>query len=74
MGLIFTIKAFAVASIGGFSNPLGILAGGLLFGVAESFSNYYDSDFGDLYPLIAVLGLLAIKPTGLFSTASADVR
>ncbi len=74
MGLVFTIKALAVASIGGFANPLGILAGGILFGVAEAFSNYWDSDFGDLYPLIAVLALLAFKPAGLFSQRAADVR
>lgn len=74
MGLIFTIKALAVASIGGFANPFGILAGGLMFGLAEAFSNYYDSDFGDLYPLLAVLALLALKPTGLFGARAADVR
>lgn len=74
MGLVFTIKALAVASIGGFANPFGILAGGLLFGIAEAFSNYVDSDFGDLYPLIAVLALLALKPAGLFSHRAADVR
>lgn len=74
MGLVFTIKALAVASIGGFANPAGILAGGLLFGIAEAFSNYVDSDFGDLYPLIAVLALLALKPAGLFSHRAADVR
>jgi len=74
MGLVFSVKALAVASVGGFSNPLGILAAGLLFGIAESFSNYWDSAFGDLYPLIAVLVLLAIKPAGLFGSALADVR
>lgn len=74
IGLIFTIKALAVASLGGFSNPVGILVGGLLFGVAESFSNYYDSAFGDLYPLLFVLASLAIKPSGLFGELRADVR
>ena len=74
IGLIFTIKALAVASLGGFSNPIGILVGGILFGVAESFSNYWDSAFGDLYPLLFVLISLAIKPTGLFGELKADVR
>jgi branched-chain amino acid transport system permease protein len=74
MGLVFTIKALAVASIGGFANPIGILVGGLLFGVAEAFSNYWDSSFGDLYPLVAVLVLLAVKPGGLFGARLADVR
>lgn len=74
MGLVFTIKAMAVASIGGFANPVGILAGGLLFGISEAFSNYWDSNFGDLYPLLFVLMLLAVKPAGLFGARMADVR
>jgi len=74
MGLIFTIKALAVASIGGFSNPLGVLIGGLLFGVAEAFSNYFDSSFGDLYPLLFILAFLVVRPSGLFGEARKDVR
>jgi len=74
MGLIFTIKALIVASVGGFSNPLGILLGGFLFGVAESFSNYVDSQFGDVYPLVVALTIVAVRPSGLFGERSADVR
>ncbi|GLI21794.1 MULTISPECIES: branched-chain amino acid ABC transporter permease [Xanthobacter] len=74
MGLIFTIKALAVAAVGGFTNPVGILLGGLLFGVAEAFSNYWDSAFGDLYPLLFVMALLAVRPSGLFGERRADVR
>jgi branched-chain amino acid transport system permease protein len=74
MGLVFTVKAFAVASLGGFANPLGVLVGAILFGVAESFSNYVNSAFGDLYPLLLVMALLVIKPSGLFGEAKTDVR
>ncbi|MFG1265890.1 MULTISPECIES: branched-chain amino acid ABC transporter permease [Xanthobacter] len=74
MGLIFTIKALAVAAVGGFTNPVGILVGGLLFGVAEAFSNYWDSAFGDLYPLLFVMALLTVRPSGLFGERRADVR
>jgi branched-chain amino acid transport system permease protein len=74
MGFVFTVKAFAVASLGGFSNPLGVLAGALIFGIAESFSNYWNSQFGDLYPLLIVMALLVVKPSGLFGEAAADVR
>ena len=74
MGLVFTIKALIVAAIGGFANPVGILVGGILFGVFESASNYIDSSFGDLYPLLAALLIIAIKPSGLFSERQADVR
>jgi branched-chain amino acid transport system permease protein len=74
MGLIFTIKALIVATVGGFSSPLGILLGGFLFGVAESFSNYVDSQFGDVYPLLVALTIVAIRPSGLFGERSQDVR
>lgn len=74
MGLVFTVKALAVAALGGFANPLGVLAGAIIFGIAESFANYFNSSFGDLYPLLIVLGLLIVRPTGLFGEARADVR
>jgi branched-chain amino acid transport system permease protein len=74
MGLVFTIKALIVAAIGGFANPVGILIGGILFGIFESLSNYMDSGFGDLYPLLAALVIIAIKPSGLFSERGTDVR
>lgn len=74
MGLVFTIKALIVAAVGGFSNPLGILVGGFAFGVAEALSNYVDSSFGDLYPLVLALVVVAIRPSGLFGERTADVR
>lgn len=74
MGLIFTIKALVVAAVGGLSNPLGILVGGFLFGIAEGFSNYFDSQFGDVYPLLVALLVVAIRPSGLFSERAHHVR
>lgn len=74
MGLVFTIKALIVAAIGGFSNPLGILIGGFAFGIAEALSNYVDSGFGDLYPLVLALVVIAVRPSGLFGERAADVR
>ncbi len=74
MGMLFIIKGFAVVSIGGFVNPLGILIAGLSFGIIEGFSNYFDSRFGDLYPFILVLIVLVVRPSGLFGEHRADVR
>ena len=64
----------ATINLGGFANPLGVLVGAIVFGVVESFSNYINSAFGDLYPLLLVMALLVIKPSGLFGEAKADVR
>lgn len=74
MGLIFTIKALIVAAMGGFANPIGILVGGFLFGLTETASNYVDSSFGDLYPLLIALVVVAIRPSGLFGERQVDVR
>jgi branched-chain amino acid transport system permease protein len=74
MGLLFILKGFAVVSIGGFVNPIGILIGGISFGIMEGVSNYFDSQFGDLYPYLIVLAFLIVRPSGLFGEARADVR
>lgn len=74
MGLLFILKGFAVVSIGGFANPVGILIAGIGFGLVEGFSNYFDSAFGDLYPFILALFVLILRPSGLFGEAKADVR
>jgi branched-chain amino acid transport system permease protein len=74
MGLLFILKGFAVVSIGGFVNPAGILIGGIGFGIMEGLSNYFDSQFGDLYPYLIVLAFLIARPSGLFGEARADVR
>jgi branched-chain amino acid transport system permease protein len=74
MGMLYLLKAFAVISIGGFTNPLGLLVGGLAFGCAESFSNYWNSEYGDLFPFLGVAVFLVFRPMGLFSERRADVR
>lgn len=74
MGLLYVLKGFAVVCIGGFANPLGILIAGLGFGLAEAFSNYFDSSLGDLYPFLLVLVFLVARPSGLFGESRADLR
>lgn len=74
MGLLFILKGFAVVCIGGFSNPVGILIAGLGFGIVEAFSNYFSSQFGDLYPFAIALIFLVLRPSGLFGEARTDVR
>lgn len=74
MGLLFILKGFAVVCIGGFANPVGILIAGLGFGIVEAFSNYFNSQFGDLYPFAIALLFLVVRPSGLFGEARTDVR
>lgn len=74
MGLVFAVKGLAVGAVGGFANPVAILCGGVLFGLAESFANYFNSEFGDLIPLLFVLALLIARPTGLAGARPGTAR
>ncbi len=38
IGATLTAKCFAIAIIGGLDNPLGVLVGGLVLGIAESLT------------------------------------
>lgn len=74
MGMLFLLMAFAVVSLGGFTNPLGLLIGGFTIGVVGSLGTYLDSKFGDLYPFVLVLACLAVRPQGIFGERKTDVR
>lgn len=67
MGAVLGLKAFAVAIIGGLSSGLGVVVGGLILGVTETFTGYYVSTgYKDVPGLVLLLLVLALKPTGLF--------
>lgn len=67
-GLVFGIKAFAAAVIGGLGSLPGALAGGLLVGVVEPFaSRYLPSGFGPIAPYALMLMVLIMRPGGLFA-------
>lgn len=67
MGMLFGLKAFAVAILGGMTSASGILVAGLIYGIVEALSTTY---FGSSFTAIAVFGslilILMIKPGGLF--------
>ncbi len=70
MGTMFGIKAFAVAILGGITNPWGVMCAGLLYGVAEALIT---ASFGSTYTQITAFSLvivaLALRPEGLFGRA-----
>jgi branched-chain amino acid transport system permease protein len=68
-GLDISIKAFAVAIIGGLDNILGIGVAAILFGITEQIIVNLGAVFTDLEQAILFVLLilaLAFKPTGLF--------
>jgi branched-chain amino acid transport system permease protein len=60
------VKGFTVAILGGLSNPLGVLVGGLLLGLVEtSVATYINPLYKDAIALVLLLVMLIAKPSGL---------
>jgi branched-chain amino acid transport system permease protein len=67
LGVGLGLKAFYAAIIGGFNQIRGALLGGLLVGVVETFSAaYLSSQFRDAVALVILIGVLLLKPEGLW--------
>jgi branched-chain amino acid transport system permease protein len=67
------IYAFAAATLGGFTSPLGAVVGGLIVGVVENLVGTYVTFIGTELKLTVALALiivvLLVKPSGLFGRA-----
>ena len=64
------IYAFAAATVGGFTSPVGAVVGGLLVGVTENLVGTYVSFIGTELKLTVALAMiiivLLVRPSGLF--------
>jgi branched-chain amino acid transport system permease protein len=64
------IYAFAAATLGGFTSPLGAVVGGLIVGVLENLVGTYVGFIGTelkfTVALALIIGVLLVKPAGLF--------
>lgn len=71
MGLMFGIKAFAVAILGGIGSASGIMAAGFLYGLAEALiTATLGSSYTQILVFSAVIAALALMPNGLFGRAA----
>ena len=62
------IKAFAAAVIGGFGSIPGSLLGGVVVGVVEQLAGYYlPAGFQEVTSNVVLLGMLMVRPQGLFA-------
>lgn len=66
MGPSQLLFAFEAVIIGGMGSLWGTLAGGLILGIAQVAGFRYDSGFGVLAGHLAFLGVLIVRPQGLF--------
>lgn len=69
VGLAFTLKGFLALAIGGFGSIRGAIVGGLSLGIAESLWVLYQGpDYEALVGVVLVLGVLIVRPQGLFNS------
>jgi branched-chain amino acid transport system permease protein len=67
MGILFGIKAFAVAILGGLTNPWGVVVAGLVYGLVEACATtWLGSSSTQIVTFTAVIAALALAPSGLF--------
>ncbi len=71
MGVVFTMKALVVVIMGGVGNVMGALVAGLLLGVVEiAVARLVDPGLTLAATYALFLGVLLIRPTGLFGRAA----
>ena len=66
MAIEFVIEAFAVVVIGGLGSMRGALAGALIVGLIRAFAILYYPEFEVLSIYVIVIGVLLLRPAGLF--------
>lgn len=71
MGLMFGIKAFAVAILGGMGSASGIMLAGFAYGLVEALiTSALGSSYTQILVFLAVIAALALVPDGLFGRAA----
>ncbi len=72
-GASIGLKGFAAAILGGLGNPVAAVAGGLTLGLLENIaSGFISSTFKDGIALVVLLGVLFVRPQGLFGGRSRE--
>ncbi len=68
-GSMFGIKGFGAAVLGGLGNNPGAVVAGMLLGILEALTaGYISSHYKDALPLLVLLLVLFVKPSGLFGS------
>ncbi len=72
-GASLAIKGFTVAILGGLGNSTGAVIGGIIIGLLEAFSiSILPLAYKDAISIFILLGILFIKPSGLFGKKEAS--
>jgi len=74
----YGIKVFPAVILGGLDSIVGAILGGLIVGVLENVAQFVDAEFlnwGNMFqiaPFYVLIGILMIKPYGLFGTKNIE--
>lgn len=60
------VFAFIVTVVGGLGSVLGAAVGALLIGAAETLGTQFAPEWASVFPYLAMIAILAIRPWGLF--------
>jgi branched-chain amino acid transport system permease protein len=67
VGIMLGLKGFVVAIIGGLNSFVGTICAGFLLGIIEALgAGFISSQFKDAITFCLLIGILFIRPTGLF--------
>jgi len=73
IGLMFGMKGFVAATLGGLGSGLGAVIGGLLVGLLEALvAGYVSSAYKDAVPFVLIIIILLVMPGGLFGRKSTE--
>jgi branched-chain amino acid transport system permease protein len=71
MGLVFGIKAFATAILGGIGSAWGVVIAGLLYGLVEALTTaFLGSSYTQILSFSMIILALYFMPNGLFGSAA----
>ena len=70
IGFIAGMKAFTAAVLGGIGSIPGAMVGGLVLGLAESFTTgYFAGDYEDVLAFVLLVLILIFRPSGIMGKA-----
>ena len=70
LGIALTLKGFAAAILGGLTNPLGAVVGGVTLGLLESLAVIgFPSGYKDVVALVIMIAIMVLMPNGLLGRA-----
>ena len=73
VGVMLGLKGFCAAILGGIGNPMGAIVAGLIVGISEALTaGYVSSAYKDVVAFVIILGVLFIRPSGLFGVRGTE--